>query len=389
MVPQAKKNIASILHISLSDSAQGLLASIGVEDLLGFSVAECMAGKLVLRDCIHHHDQDIADELFSKKIQPENVSCNLRLRHANGNIVCVTCNYSKMAAGADGKIILVLHLQDATKIWQPPQDQSMMDNFRITMESTEDYLYFKDRNHVFTGASQSLTKITNPAEHWTDLLGKTCYDVFPEVCADIYYALEKKTFADLKEVYQIKEVTSNTGHKSWIETRKYPIKNIQGQCIGLFCVGRTTQQYEKHDATKRIELTAAELKNRLINIIDIKAHVDLHLVQLCLTNVLESKNLHNSFAIKCLLKYLVKQSLDGNGEKLKGYTLAVDALGCSNDFDSNYDSLVRVYVKRLRDKLSSYYEGKGAMDEIQFHLALGSYNILFLRKIHSEQRVKF
>jgi hypothetical protein len=87
MVPQAKKNIESILHISLSDNAQVLLlsdnaqvllASIGVEDLLGFSVAECMAGKLVLRDCIHHHDQDIAVELFSKKIQPENVSCNLR-----------------------------------------------------------------------------------------------------------------------------------------------------------------------------------------------------------------------------------------------------------------------------------------------------------------------
>jgi len=381
MYPQAPKNLESILHISLTDNEEVLLASAGVETLLGFNAQELLTKKVVLRNRIHPSDQDIADEIFSKKIQPENVSCNLRLRHAEGNIVCVKADYSKTTEGAEGKLVLTLRLQDARKIWQPPQDQSMMDNFRVTMESTEDYLYFKDRNHVFTGASQSLTKITNPAEHWTDLLGKTCYDVFPEVCADIYYALEKKTFADPKEVYQIKEVTSNTGHKSWIETRKYPIKNDQDQCIGLFCVGRTTQQYEKGGETKKTAMPGDNLKAQLINIIDIKAHVDKSVVQANLDKVLDSKNLNNSFAIKCLLRYLVKESFAGNGDKLKGYTLAVEALGCSNDFDSNYDSLVRVYVKRLRDKLQSYYQDAGVMDEIQFHLALGSYNVVFLRRI--------
>jgi hypothetical protein len=31
----------------------------------------------------------------------------------------------------------------------------MMANFKAMMENTEDYIYFKDCNHVFTGASKT------------------------------------------------------------------------------------------------------------------------------------------------------------------------------------------------------------------------------------------
>lgn len=72
-----------------------------------------------------------------------------------------------------------------------------MANFVAMMENTDDFIYFKDRNHVFTGASQTLVALTHPAEHWTDLLGQTDYDVFPQAYADIYYRLEKQVFSEL------------------------------------------------------------------------------------------------------------------------------------------------------------------------------------------------
>ena len=73
------------------------------------------------------------------------------------------------------------------------------------MENTNDYIYFKDRNHVFTGASQTLVSLTNPSEIWTDLLGKTDYDVFPEEYADHYYSLEKQVFSGFSVAHQIQE----------------------------------------------------------------------------------------------------------------------------------------------------------------------------------------
>ena len=47
-------------------------------------------------------------------------------------------------------------LQDAKSLWRSSGDQTMMANFKAMMDNTDDFIFFKDRNHVFTGASQTL-----------------------------------------------------------------------------------------------------------------------------------------------------------------------------------------------------------------------------------------
>lgn len=72
------------------------------------------------------------------------------------------------------------------------------------------------------------------------------------------------------------------------------------------------------------------------------------------------------------LRFVVMQTLEGNGDRIKAYTIAVDALGKPSTFDPQGDPSVRVMAKRLRDMLSDYYN-KPLEHEVVVHMQPGSY----------------
>ena len=232
------QGLESNFCISLTDSKTVLSVSDDIYELLGINADDFLIGNVSLQSRIHTHDQDIADALFSTEISQTSGTFNIRLRHSNGRICCVKGHYTKSLDSAGTDIILNLRLQDAKSIRQPLGDQPLMSNFKAMMESTDDYIYFKDRNHVFTGASQTLVALTSPSEHWTDLLGQTDYDVFPEEYADTYYQLEKQVFSGVQVAHEIQETLDNDGNKGWVDNRKYPIKNEEGEIVGLYGIAR-------------------------------------------------------------------------------------------------------------------------------------------------------
>ena len=73
------------------------------------------------------------------------------------------------------------------------------------------------------------------------------------------------------------------------------------------------------------------------------------------------------------LEYLVNETLAGRGERLKGYTIAVEVFERPATFDPNIDPLVRIEAGRLRDKLREYYGADGKTDPIRIDLPKGSY----------------
>jgi PAS domain S-box-containing protein len=229
-------NLATSEVLSISDS---------IEALLGFKADDFLAGKVSLRNRVHVHDQDIADDLFSIDILPTYGTFNIRLRHANGRIRCVKGHYTKEPVDPSTEFILELLLQDSKGLYQQ-QSEPITTNFIAMMENTDDYIYFKDRNHVFTGASQTLVSITEPSEHWTDLLGQTDYDVFPEEYADIYYRLEKQVFAGIPVAREIQKTLSTKGKEGWVDNRKYPIFGNDGDIIGLFGIARDITELKQN-----------------------------------------------------------------------------------------------------------------------------------------------
>ncbi len=226
------------VEFRLNLAGRVLLASDGCQALLGYASEDFIAGRISLPDLFHAHDADIVAMLFPPEAPPGAGTFNARLRQSDGRIICLKGSYSRVidAAGDDGHLCLLL--QDARSLRARLDDQPMMANFKAIMEVTDDFIYFKDRNHVFTGASQTLVSITQPAEHWTDLLGKTDYDVFPEPYADIYYRLEKDVFAGIPVAHEVQEYRRNDGRIGWVDNRKYPIRDEAGEIIGLFGIAR-------------------------------------------------------------------------------------------------------------------------------------------------------
>lgn len=89
--------------------------------------------------------------------------------------------------------------------------------------------------------------------------------------------------------------------------------------------------------------------------------------------VLASAEFQASPKLSELLYYLVTETLAGNSERLKGYTIGVDVFDRQHDFDQGVDAIVRVQMGRLRKLLKSYYDGSGASDPIRIILVAGRY----------------
>jgi tetratricopeptide (TPR) repeat protein len=78
--------------------------------------------------------------------------------------------------------------------------------------------------------------------------------------------------------------------------------------------------------------------------------------------------------LRRLLEYLVTCAISGDSHP-KEYTIAVEALGRSADFDPERDAIVRVQAGRLRRALDKYYAGPGGADRVRITLPAGSYVI--------------
>jgi PAS domain S-box-containing protein len=246
--------LESTFSISLFNSNSVISVSDNIYDLLGFTSDSFLDGIVSLKDLIHSDDDHISNSLFSIKNIPISGSFNLRLRHKESNIVCVKAIYRKMSSNKKDESILELKLQDSKSLWNKYSFDNYSIEFKSMMQNTNDYIYFKDRNHVFTGVSQSLVSLTELSQNWKDLLGKTDYDVFSEEYADIYYSLEKQVFNGINVAHEIQETLDNKGNKGWVDNRKYPILDDNKQIIGLFGIARDiTASKISEDALKLSE----------------------------------------------------------------------------------------------------------------------------------------
>jgi tetratricopeptide (TPR) repeat protein len=92
-----------------------------------------------------------------------------------------------------------------------------------------------------------------------------------------------------------------------------------------------------------------------------------------LERVLASETFGRSERARKLLRYLVEREQDGEADRLKGFSIAVDVFGKDADFDSATDAVVRVQAGRLRELLQQYSATEGAADPVQIVIPRGSY----------------
>jgi hypothetical protein len=97
-----------------------------------------------------------------------------------------------------------------------------------------------------------------------------------------------------------------------------------------------------------------------------------------LERVLSTVVFQRSPQLRAFLRFVTEAALDGQQERIKAYTIAVDALGRSPNFNPDANAIVRVDAGRLRYALNRYYEGEGANDPVVISFSRGSYVPKFL-----------
>jgi adenylate cyclase len=103
-----------------------------------------------------------------------------------------------------------------------------------------------------------------------------------------------------------------------------------------------------------------------------------------LDQMLSSSDFHASPQQTALLKFVVNQTLAGNANEIKGYTVATEVFGRRSDFDQSIDPVVSIQAARVRRALERYYLTAGQNDPVRIDIPKGTYVPTFSEQIPSE-----
>ena len=118
---------------------------------------------------------------------------------------------------------------------------------RTLVDNLPDYIYAKDSSSRFTlnnAAHLRLLRAKTPEE----VVGKTDYDIFAEELASRYFADEQAVIESGQPLVNREEtVITEKGEKHWLLTTKVPLKDAQGNPIGIVGMSRNITE-RKHMA---------------------------------------------------------------------------------------------------------------------------------------------
>jgi len=93
--------------------------------------------------------------------------------------------------------------------------------------------------------------------------------------------------------------------------------------------------------------------------------------------IIQSKAFRTSEVHRNLLHYLAEKSLAGTADSLKEYTVGLDVFAKPASYDPRQESVVRMHVARLRQKLAEYYRTEGLNDAVMVDVPKGGFRVTF------------
>jgi hypothetical protein len=93
--------------------------------------------------------------------------------------------------------------------------------------------------------------------------------------------------------------------------------------------------------------------------------------------IIQSKAFRTSEVHRNLLHYLAEKSLSGTADSLKEYTVGLDVFAKPASYDPRQESVVRMHMARLRQKLAEYYRTEGVNDAVIVDLPKGGFRVTF------------
>ena len=107
-------------------------------------------------------------------------------------------------------------------------------------------------------------------------------------------------------------------------------------------------------------------------------NVSPDLVRAQLERILADSGFISSKRLSQFLRYVVDQTLGGQSDRIKQYTIATEAMGFGTEFDPQSNPTVRIHAGKLRRLLDQYYHMQGNEDPIRIDIPKGGYVPVFI-----------
>jgi diguanylate cyclase (GGDEF)-like protein/PAS domain S-box-containing protein len=107
------------------------------------------------------------------------------------------------------------------------------------LSTSEERVYFKDRNSRFLMVSSGWLAAYTPGRTAGELVGETDFDVFSNEHARAAFADEKRIIETGRPMAaKVEEETFHDRASTWVSTTKMPLRDVNGQIIGTFGISR-------------------------------------------------------------------------------------------------------------------------------------------------------
>ncbi|MGW8195480.1 MAG: tetratricopeptide repeat protein [Desulforhopalus sp.] len=107
-------------------------------------------------------------------------------------------------------------------------------------------------------------------------------------------------------------------------------------------------------------------------------------IQQQLEKIIASPEFHATSQQCDFLTFVVTETLAGRSGTIKGYTVATQVFGRTEDFDAQKDPIVSIQANKLRRALERYYLVVGKLDPIRIDIPKGAYIPTFVRQNRAE-----
>jgi PAS domain S-box-containing protein len=129
---------------------------------------------------------------------------------------------------------------------------------QLVMDTLPEAIFWKDRNSVYLGCNQNFADDAGIPSPKT-IIGQSDYDMpWKREEADFYRACDQRVMQSGKSELGIVEPQLNgAGEQTWLETNKAPLRDINGQVIGILGT------YQDITRRRQAEIELQELNQRL------------------------------------------------------------------------------------------------------------------------------
>jgi two-component system cell cycle sensor histidine kinase/response regulator CckA len=144
---------------------------------------------------------------------------------------------------------------------------------RILIDNLPDQVFVKDRESRFLVCNSGVARRAG-ARRPEELLEKTDFDIFPREVAAVYFADEQRIMRSGEPIVEKEDVfVDETGTKTWFTTTKIPVRDNQGNIIGLVGVNRDMTERKRTEERLRLSDQILQRVNALVLVADAEGEI--------------------------------------------------------------------------------------------------------------------